>query len=35
MDNLIDIWSEKYFEQRRAEHNNLWAKEHNIYYKTR
>lgn len=27
MDNSIDIWSEEYFENRRAEHNRLWAEE--------
>jgi len=30
---MVDLWSEEYFEQRRAECNRLWAEEHNAYYK--
>jgi hypothetical protein len=31
----IDIWSEEYFEQRRAERNHEWAEECNRNEKTR
>ena len=32
---MIDIWSEEYFEQRRAERNREWAEECNRNKKAR